>query len=238
MVKHLIKGENKGKREMQMGFLDKLKDVAQSVADVADKAMEQKKERERENERLKNIGSHGSIKGDNLPKPKKFLLNFYIDAQTRSLIVYEDIIGATETKRELVREYPLSDIVAFRHDKETKMENELIAVTSFYNTLVLSSGETLELYTSYSVRKPYNKYSFKNEVDGWINISVIILTFISIAADDKTKQWINQFYIDCGGKAPFSENGVMGTDEYYDMHQEVFDKKKQEWEEKRQQIQQ
>lgn len=217
-----------------MGLFDNLKNVAKAVSNVAGKMAETGATNNGNDEfkELTDVEKHGSISGDCLPKAKGNLLYFSIDNDNNSLKIFETVVGSFKSKNILMAEYSLDDIVEIKHNQSKEMNLKTSIMTSYDNTLVLSSGEVLNIHNSITVRDEITQHSLKNEVEDWTSVSIIILTFIPKVKDDKTKEWINQFYLSNGGKAPFNEKGEIDLDTYFDVHKEMFDNKQNEWDEK------
>lgn len=226
-----------------MGFMDKLKNVADAAKDVAGKAYDEaKKQTEKKAEQealvLENVENYGTISGKIIPETKEKLHYFYIDAENKKIVVYDKIIKMLNSKNVLVTEILLDDIVEIKHDKINEYDLGTSKNTEYYNSLILSSGEILNIHGSLRCRKfdsntpsEMIRSYLSEEMKGWLNVTSIIMHFITKVYDDKTKEWINNFYKSNGGKAVFDTNGKMSFDEYLTNHHQTFEIQKNRWDE-------
>lgn len=233
-----------------MGFMDKLKNVADAAKDVAGKAYEEaKKQSEKKAEQealvLENVEDYGTISGKIIPETKEKLHHFYIDTENKKIVVYDKIIKMLKSNDVFVTEFLLDDIVEIKHDKINEYDLSTSKNTEYYNSLILSSGEILNIHSSLRIEKIDSdtmgntldgvdsiiRSKLAKEMKGWLNITGIIMYFITKVHDDKTKEWINQFYLSNGGKAVFDENGKINLDEYLENHRQTYEIQKNKWDE-------
>lgn len=233
-----------------MGFMDKLKNVADVAKDVAEKAYDEaKKQSEKKAEQealvLEDVEDYGTISGKSIPETKEKLHYFYIDAENNKIVVYDKIIKMLKSKDVLVTEISLDDIVEIKHDEINEYDYSTYKKVNHYNSLILSSGEILKIHSEIRVNK-FDSNTMVNipdgvdsiisselsqEMKGWLNITGIIMLFITKVYDDKTKEWINNFYKSNGGKAMFDENGKINLDECLENHRQTFEIQKNRWDE-------
>ena len=222
-----------------MGFGDILKKAQNIGTGIVSSAVEKgkalaEKGAEEKAKELGDIKSFGFIEWDGLEKPANGgSIDFNIDADNDKLIVFRKNIGMFKIKCTLVTEFLISDVVDFKIYKVDRKDNKERTWTSYYGSLLLKSGDILRIYYSNYVYKTFTyKHQFSEESSGLFSTLTVITTFIFQINDEKTKEYINQFFIENGAKAPFDENGVTDYKIFFKLQDEIIERRTKEWDEK------
>ena len=165
-----------------MGFLDKLKNVANMASEQLAKANAEKEKQGL----IDSLEDCASVKGANIPENAWLCL----DNENKCIIIRTGIIN---NHHNLICEYSFDDVAVFKLKKCS--ESEFGSYTGFhsYLTVVLNTGEELELcniidkYGESNVSE-YNKEREKKSNERALDI---ILAFAGKAEDNDTIKWAN-----------------------------------------------
>ena len=197
-----------------MALLDTLKNIANNFFEKHTKGNNE--EKAASDDIVTDFKRFGSIKGDWIPDYE--------------FTIQDDKLLMCEKEGDLYKlrgEFSLDDIVEFRHNYIDKI-NKGVKGTGYINTLVLSSGRTLDIYMYIFFPNNPSPYLLKMVYEDWCRINLTIVHFIDKVKDAKTKEWINNFYLSEIGEAPFDENGEIDLARYFEIARKALGKKSDE----------
>lgn len=203
-----------------MGFLDKLKDAAQSIlseGNSSDGATY-----------LEDMRSDGTIEGESLPKTDE-LIHFSLDMDKEKIFAYQHVSGTFKSKDKLIAEIPLDSIVEYRMIEKEREDDDVLVIFTYKSEIVCESGEKYILDQSWSHMTRESRYNIEREMEKVIALNGVLLWFIDTVTDDATKQRINEIYAERGVELPFDENGNIDMDRHLQNHSAWFQSQMADW---------
>ena len=165
-----------------MGFLDKLKDVAKNASAQFEKAVAEKEKQAL----IDSLDDCASVKGKSIPE-KAWLC---LDSENKRIIIRTDIIN---NHHNLICEHSFEDVAVLKLNKCS--ESDFSSYTGFcsYLTVVLNTGEELELCNiiyKYG-ESDISDYKREREKKSKERALDIVIAFASKAQDNETIKWAN-----------------------------------------------
>lgn len=198
-----------------MGFLDKLKEVKQKATEIWEEAAENRAKMQAEEEagsnpeemaKIADLTSQGGISGDTLPKLTDRSYSTVYAFKGDKIFIFNEKTNMTGKviKKLYVTELELLYIDEFRF-------KEKFGDSTYYFNLSMIDG------TSYNLRCSVRRFADSDnnglmrlhELRSWVPLFRTVDHLKNWVKDDATKEWINIFMKESGGKEVFDENGEL-----------------------------
>ena len=165
-----------------MGFLDKLKNVANMASEQLAKANAEKEKQIL----IDSLDRLASVKGKNIPEKAEFCL----DKENKRIIIRTGIIN---NHHNLICEYNLDDVILFKLIECSQSDFGAYISCHSYLNIALNSGDELKLCSIVSkyADSDDNEINKKRETKDNEKVLDIILAFANKIQDNETIKWAN-----------------------------------------------